>query len=160
MNYKIVEKEAFQVVGVKRTYNCQNGENIKGIPHFRNDVHMDRTNDVLFSLNNGAIDGLLGVCIINEEQKNDGLLDYWIATAHDGEVPEGLLSYLLPASKWVIFEVHGAMPHAMQETWKKIYSEWFHSNSYEVAGTPELEVYPNGDTTTPNYYSEIWIPLK
>lgn len=160
MNYKIIEKEAFQVVGVKRTYNYQNGENVKGIPQFWSDVHMDRTNDVLFSINNGAIDGLLGVCIVNEDQKNNGLLDYWIATAHDGEVPEGLLSCQLPASKWIIFEVHGAMPDAMQETWKKIYSEWFPSSSYEVTGIPQLEVYKNGDTTNPNYYSEIWIPVK
>lgn len=88
MNYRIVEKDAFQVVGVKRTYNCQNGENTMGIPQFWEDAHIDGTNDQLFSLNNGEIVGVLGVCIVNADQKSRGLMDYWIATAHHGEVPK------------------------------------------------------------------------
>ncbi|MDM5335429.1 AraC family transcriptional regulator [Ureibacillus composti] len=160
MNYRIVEKDAFQVVGVKRTYNCQNGENTMGIPQFWEDAHIDGTNDQLFSLNNGEIVGVLGVCIVNADQKSRGLMDYWIATAHHGEVPKNLLSTKIPASKWAIFEVHGPMPHAMQDTWKKIFSEWFPSNPYEYTGTAELEVYTNGNPSNPDYYSEIWIPIK
>jgi len=160
MNYKIIEKDAFQVVGVKRTYNCQNGENTREIPQFWQDVHMDGTNDRLFALNNGEVEGVLGVCIVDENQKGTGLMDYWVATAHNGEVPEGFLSYQIPASKWVVFEVHGAMPHAIQETWKKIYSEWFPSNPYKPTGDPELEVYSNGNPSSPDYYSEVWIPIN
>ncbi|MFY3791176.1 AraC family transcriptional regulator [Ureibacillus sp. MALMAid1270] len=160
MNYKIIEKDAFQVVGVKRTYNCQNGENTREIPQFWQDVHMDGTNDHLFALNNGEVEGVLGVCIVVENQKGTGLMDYWVATAHNGEVPEGFLSYQILASKWVVFEVHGAMPHAIQETWKKIYSEWFPSNPYKPTGDPELEVYSNGNPSSPDYYSEVWIPIN
>ncbi|RUL53603.1 MULTISPECIES: GyrI-like domain-containing protein [Lysinibacillus] len=160
MNYKIIEKDAFQIVGVKRTYNCQNGENTQKIPVFWDDVHADGTNNRLIELNNGAVNGVLGVCIVEEEQKSLGLMDYWIATNHEGDVPEGLLAYEIPPSKWVIFEVHGPMPHAMQETWKKIYSEWFPSNPYQPAGSAELEVYSNDDPSKTDYYSEIWIPIK
>lgn len=160
MNYKIIEKDAFQAVGVKRTYNCQIGENAKGIPKFWEDVHLDGTNSRLFGLNNGVVDGVLGVCIVEENQKSKGLMDYWIAAAHEGEVPEGMDAILIPASKWVIFEVHGAMPDAMQKTWKKIYSEWFPSNPYKPAGTAELEVYTNDNPSNSDYYSEIWIPIK
>jgi len=160
MNYKIIEKDAFQVVGVKRTYNCQNGENTMGIPKFWDDVHADGTNDRLFELNDGEIEGVLGVCIVEQDQKNTGLMDYWIATAHKGEGSDGFSTYTIPASKWVVFEVHGPMPHAMQDTWKKIYSEWFPSNPYKPTGNPELEVYSNDNASNPDYYSEIWIPIK
>lgn len=159
MNYKIVEKQAFQVVGVKRSYGYKNGENLRGIPQFWNDVHADGTNDRLFDLNNGDIQGVLGVCVVEQSKKDEGLMDYWIAAAYNGNTPNGLESYEIPASKWVIFEVQGAMPHAIQETWKKIYSEWFPSNPYKPAGTAELEVYTNGDSTKANYRSEIWIPI-
>jgi AraC family transcriptional regulator len=77
-----------------------------------------------------------------------------------GDTPEGLLELEIPASKWGVFEVHGAMPDAMQNTWKQIISEWFPSSHYEHAGTPDLEVYTNGNPSNPDYYSEIWIPLK
>lgn len=160
MNYKIVEKDAFQVIGVKRTYNCQNGENLQKIPQFWNDVHIDGTDNRLVELNNGEVEGVLGVCVVEEHQKNQRLMDYWIATAHNGEVPEEFESYEIPASKWVIFEVHGPMPHAMQNTWKKIYSEWFPSNPYKPTGTAELEVYTNEDASNADYYSEIWIPIQ
>ncbi|MFC7685992.1 GyrI-like domain-containing protein [Ureibacillus sp. GCM10028918] len=160
MNYKILEKEAFQIVGVKRTYNYKNGDNLRGIPQFWNDVHVDGTNDQLIDLNNGDVQGILGVCVVNDNEKQTAQMDYWIAAAHKGNVPNGMNSYEIPASKWVIFEVHGAMPNAMQDTWKKIYSEWFPSNPYKPAGTAELEVYTNDNPSNADYYSEIWIPIK
>jgi AraC family transcriptional regulator len=87
-------------------------------------------------------------------------MDYWVATEYDGDTPEGLLRLDIPASKYVVFEVHGPMPDAMQKAWKQIYSEWFPSNHYKHAGTPELEVYSAEDPYSPDYYSEIWIPVK
>ncbi|MGE7908833.1 AraC family transcriptional regulator [Lysinibacillus xylanilyticus] len=160
MKYKIVEKEKFQVVGVKRTYNSQNGENLQGIPHFWNEMNSKNFDNQLIQLNNGSIKGVLGVCVPNTSQGENGFIDYWIATDHVGEVGENLLAMEVPASKWVIFEVHGPMPEAMQNTWKQIYSEWFPSNPYKPAGTAELEVYPDEDAYSPDSYSEIWIPIQ
>ncbi|TKI72561.1 AraC family transcriptional regulator [Lysinibacillus mangiferihumi] len=160
MKYNIVEKEKFQVVGVKRTYNCQTGENLQGIPQFWNELNGQGMDEQLFTLNNGQIKGVLGVCVPDENYKDNSLIDYWIATNHVGEVPENMLAMEVPASKWVVFEVRGPMPDAMQNAWKKIFSEWFPSNPYEPAGTAELEVYTDEDPTSENLYSEIWIPIK
>lgn len=160
MKYKILEKEKFQVVGVKRTYNCQNGENLQGIPQFWNEMNSKNFDHQLIQLNNGSIKGVLGVCAPNTDQGQSGFIDYWIATDHVGDVEENLSALEVPASKWVVFEVHGPMPDAMQNTWKQIYSEWFPSNPYEPNGTAELEVYSDEDPFSPDLYSEIWIPIK
>lgn len=159
MNYKIIEKESFSLVGVKRVFNCENGENQREIPKMWEDVQADGTNDLLFSLNNGGIKGILGVCV-TKRNSHSQLMDYWIATEHAGPTPEGLLTLELPAAKWGVFEVHGPMPEAIQKAWKQIYSEWFPSSHYEPAGFPEIEVYSAGEPWKPDYYSEIWIPLK
>ncbi|MFJ7667404.1 effector binding domain-containing protein [Lysinibacillus sp. NPDC097195] len=160
MKYNIVEKEKFQVVGIKRTYNCQKGENLQGIPLFWDEVNRQGMDEQLFALNNGQIKGVLGVCVPDENYKENNLIDYWIGTEHIGDVPDNMLSMEVPASKWVVFEVHGPMPHAMQNAWKQIFSEWFPSNPYEPAGTAELEVYTDEDPTSEDLYSEIWIPIK
>ncbi|WHY78445.1 AraC family transcriptional regulator [Neobacillus sp. WH10] len=160
MNYKIVDREGFQVVGVKREFSCVNGENLIEIPKMWNDVHEDGTNDQLIELNNGQIKGVVGVCVDKSSNKSGPLIDYWIAAEYSGETPDGFMQLDIPASKWVVFEVHGAMPDAIQKAWKQIYSEWFPSNQYKPAGTPELEVYSAGDPWSPDYYSEIWIPIK
>ena len=159
VKYRIEEREIFQVVGIKRTYSCKSEENTKGIPVFWQDVNKDGTDDLLFQLNNGEIKGVLGVCVADKNFKENSLIDYWIATEHVGSVPEKLDSIEIPASKWAIFEVHGPMPDAMQKAWKEIFSEWFPSNSYKHAGTPELEVYTDEDPSSPDLYSEIWIPI-
>lgn len=159
VKYKIVERDSFQVVGVKREYSLCNGENLIEIPKFWNDAHQDGTDEKLFQLNNGRIKGVLGVCVdkSNEQSKQ---MDYWIATEYDGNAPEGFQSLTVPAAKWAAFEVHGPMPDAMPKAWKRIFSEWFPSSGYESASTPELEVYSDDDPSNPDLYSEIWIPIK
>lgn len=158
MQYKVVEKESFEVVGIKEGFSYGNGENLSGIPKMWEKANQDGTCDLLLCKNNGIVKGVLGVCV--DKSKTDKQMDYWIAAAHDGETPNGYLKMEVPASKWAIFEVHGPMPDAIQKVWKQIYSEWFPSSGYEHAGTPDLEVYTAGNAAAPDYYSEVWIPIK
>lgn len=159
VKYSIVEKEAFQVVGIKREYSVLNNENLIKIPKLWEEVNSDGTTRVLNQLNNGLVKGVLGVCV-DKSDTEARKIDYWIAAAHEGEQPDNFLNLEIPASKWAVFEVHGPMPDAMQKTWEKIFSEWFPSSGYKHAGTPELEVYPEDDAYQDDYYSEIWIPVK
>ncbi|EFV75429.1 transcriptional regulator [Bacillus sp. 2_A_57_CT2] len=159
MQYAIVKKEAFQVAGIKKEFSLCNEENLAGIPKMWDEVNSNGTADKLFMLNNGEIKGVLGVCVDNRSKKPDSM-DYWIGASFKGEKPDSFECLEVPASKWAVFEVHGAMPHAMQNTWKKIFSEWFPSSGYEHAAAPELEVYTAGDASNSDYYSEIWIPVK
>jgi AraC family transcriptional regulator len=160
MNVKIVEKEAFNVIGIKRSYSCKDGENLKEIPLLWNEVNANGTTGYLAEKNNGQVKGILGVCVMESTDPTKEM-DYWIAAASNVENTNGYESLTIPASKWAIFEVHGPMPESMQKVWKQIYSEWFPTSGYKNAGTPELEVYPDeSNPTSVNYYSEIWIPVK
>lgn len=156
MQVKIVEREGFQIVGVKREFSLINEENLVGIPKMWDKINGEGTDEQLFKLNNGPVEGVVGVCVENDSES----IDYWIGTAHEGSVPNGLSTLEIPTSKWAVFEVHGPMPDAMQKAWKQIFSEWFHSSGYKHAGTPELEVYSDEDPSSPDLYSEIWIPVK
>ncbi|GAA0422564.1 MULTISPECIES: AraC family transcriptional regulator [Virgibacillus] len=156
MQYKIVEREAFQIVGIKREFSCINQQNQIDIPKMWDKVNGDGTDDLLFRLNDGLIEGVLGVCV----DKSSEVIDYWIGTTYEGDVPDGLVALTIPESKWAVFEVHGPMPDAMPKVWKQIFSEWFPSSGYKHAGIPELEVYSEEDPSSPDLYSEIWIPVK
>jgi AraC family transcriptional regulator len=160
MKYKVVERDSFQVVGIKREFSLVNGENHVGIPKLWDEVNKDGTVDLLLKLNNGQIKGVLGVCVTNSGTQSKQVVDYWVATEYDGDTPDGLLKFEVPASKWVVFEVHGPMPDSMQKAWNQIFSEWLPSSGYEHAGTPALEVYTDEDPFSPDFYSEIWIPVK
>ena len=155
MHYKILEKPSFTVIGLKQTFPCGNGEQSKGIQQFWKEVNEDGTVNQLIALHDGSLPGLVGVC----EAKSDNEIDYWIAVGNNG-AHDIFTPLTIAASKWAIFEVQGAMPQAMVETWQKIFQEWFPSNNFEYGHGPELEIYPAGDTTSPDYYSEIWVPIK
>jgi len=104
---------------------------------------------------NGDPSGVLGVCTNFREEK----LDYYIAASSEDKVPEGMDELKIPASLWVVFKCVGAMPKAIQEVWKRIFTEWFPSSGYEHAGGSELEWYSDGDSSLEDYVSEIWIPI-
>ncbi|MFE8698863.1 effector binding domain-containing protein [Cytobacillus sp. FJAT-53684] len=160
MRYKIVERDSFKVAGIKKEFSLKNEENLKGIPKMWDEVNGDGTVDKIARLNNGEIKGILGVCVDKRLTHSEQSIDYWVAAEYKGEAPDSFLTLEIPASKWGVFEVHGPMPDAMQKAWKQIFSEWFPSNQYEPAGTPELEVYSDEDPSSADLYSEIWIPLK
>ncbi|KAB2334896.1 AraC family transcriptional regulator [Cytobacillus depressus] len=155
MKYKIVEQDAFQVIGIKETFACATKDTDAVIPKLWSRANSDGTIDSLAQLNNGQIKGLLGITDNNKETEN--FMDYWIAAAHDGDVPDGFSSLNISAAKWAVFEVQGPIPEAIVNTWKQIFSEWFPSNGYEYAEIPSLEVYIG---SYPNPSCEIWVPIK
>lgn len=161
MQYHFVDKEAFQIAGIKRGLSCANGENLIEIPKMWTEVNQNGIDNRLFQLNNDVIPGVLGICVDQRDTQSGTDMDYWIATTYEGEAPEGLSTLEIPAAKWVVFEVHGPMPDAMQHAWKQIFSEWFPTSGYErAAGIPDLEVYSKEDPSSPDLYSEIWISVQ
>lgn len=157
MDYKILEKDAFQVVGKGIQTSTVNGENHREIPMFWEESNSNGFVEEL-EKSCGRM-GILGVCM--EFDATQEKLTYLIGAERNGQhKPSEWEEKEIPASTWAVFESVGAMPDAMQKTWERIFSEWFPSTGYEHAGGPELEVYfAKGDTTADDYRCEVWIPI-
>ena len=111
MNYHIVERDAFQVVGVKQKFSYGTRDiGIPGVPEFWESEEKKGTVDQLIPLIDGEIKVLLGITENYNQEKST--IDYWIAAEYSGEVPNEFLSIVYPASKWVVFEVIGRIPSA------------------------------------------------
>lgn len=158
MNYQIIEKDAFQVVGIKRECPCGETGEVSGIAEFWGEVNADGTTAKLAGLMNGEIQGLLGITNNYDEEKET--VDYWIAAEHSGEVPSDFTALTVPKSRWVIFEVRGSAPIAMPEAWNQIYTEWIPSNGYEVADIPAIEAYTDPDSYKDDSSNQIWLAVK
>ncbi len=155
MKYRLEEKAEMRFVGKKEIVSNANGQNFARIPQIWEEVNKDGTCDRVQALSNQQPAGVFGICANFREAE----FDYYVASASDQPVPDGMDELLVPASLWVIFECIGPMPDAIQEVWKRIYSEWFPTSGYEHAGTAELEWYSDGDTDAADYLSEVWIPV-
>lgn len=156
MDYKIVEKDAFVVMGVSKMFAYE--RSIKEIPQFWAEHYQ--------SGNGSKVCGMYGVCI-DEGAKADEF-EYLIADNYDPsmEIPKGCITKVIPKHTWAVFACKGPMPNSLQEVNKKIFSEWLpNCKEYEIAANCNIELYsapaqyPKG-TQDENYYSEIWIPVK
>lgn len=159
MQNRIVERDAFRVVGINRTlpYEVEDG-GIEAYQKFWNEIHENGTIDHLKHLKSGDMKGLLGIWAEVNKEKN--IMDYYVAAEYSGDVPKELKHLDFPASKWVVFEVQGPFPTAMATTWEKIYSEWFPLNQYKPAAAQPFEVYIDTDPNNPNAYNEIWVAIN
>ena len=154
LEYKIVKKPAFKVMGVSKIVGYGNG--YSDIPKFWDEV---------FSKTDNKLMGMYGVCLDDEvpgdefrymiaDDLNEGL-----AKAQGYEVKE------IPAHTWAIFPCKGAMPQALQSVNTQVFNEWLPASNYEIASGFNIEFYtdekkyPLG-SQDPEYYSEIWVPVK
>lgn len=156
MNYRILKKEEMRIIGFKKWFSTENDGHLTEIPQMWDSVSEERMQKITELSNQN---GVVGLCA---DMYNGGF-DYWIGCISDEKCPADLDTITIPPSSWAVFEVVGSMrpvPNAMQEIWKRIYSEWLPYSGYEHAMLPEIECYPAGDMMADNYRSEIWIPIK
>ncbi|MES5929133.1 AraC family transcriptional regulator [Bacillus cereus group sp. MG9] len=159
MNYRIEEKEPFQIIGIqKRVPIVFNGVNEEIASMWKSLTPQSiQTLKMLSNVNpNGIINASTNFSEGRMEEK--GELDHYIGVATTKDCPEQFAQLEVAASTWAIFEAVGPFPDALQNVWGRIYSEWFPSSNYELAEGPEILWNEQKDVTSPNFKSEIWIP--
>ena len=159
MHYKIEEKEAFYVLEKVETHTLENGQNLTSIPQFWARAAQDGTIDTLEALRNDT-PYLFGICY--NEAPNTPTFDYSIATKCDEDTlpPNSFRKTYIPKKTWAVFQCIGAMPNAIQDMWRKVLSEFFPTSEYKPTGELDIEAYMDGDMDSPDYRSEIWIPIQ
>lgn len=149
LEYKIVSKAAFTVMGKLRNFSFNNS--YKEIPEFW-DEHMK-------SEDSKIVCGMYGICY----DGNENGFEYLIADNYIpwNEIPDGYITKTIPEGMWAIFPCRGALPQALQEVNTKIWNEWLpNCKEYKLAGNYNIEMYTPICEDENNNYSEIWIPIE
>ncbi|GAA1368529.1 AraC family transcriptional regulator [Peribacillus frigoritolerans] len=160
MNYRIEEKAAFHIIGIKkRVPIIFNGVNPEIASMWKS--LDEKTINELKNLSNVEPLGLLSASANFSEGRLEekGELDHYIGAATTRECPDNLTQLNVDASTWAVFEAVGPFPETLQNVWGRIYSEWFPSSNYEQREGPEILWNENKDITSPTFRSEIWIPV-
>ncbi|MGG7165347.1 AraC family transcriptional regulator [Clostridium ihumii] len=157
MNYKIVEKEAFQVYGIEGIFDTKDGGNLKAIPEFW-----------LEKLNNGECANLVKssgypstVNSLCQYRKMDGTIFPYMLCVMKTPLSNtaGYTVVDIPKSTWAIFVNE---PHNIEDTSKaiqdliaRVYTDWLPTSNYELVEGYEFEMYYsdfNGKC-----YEETWV---
>ena len=153
MEYQIVRKDAFRIVGFRTPLTMDVEESFQAVPRFWGEVG-PRIGG-LVPLMSPEMPGVLGVSTCHHEAENS----YYIAVASDAPVPEGLYEWTIPAATWAVFTGQGQAPMAIQELQKRIVSEWLPDSGYEWAQAPDVEVYLNGPDAAEAQF-QVWLPVQ
>ncbi len=99
---------------------------------------------------------IFGICYGNT-RTDQKTFDYSIAALcnENDIVSDGFRINEIPASTWAVFECIGPMPQAMQEVWHKICSEFCPASGYVPTYEMDIEAYPAGVMSSPDYKSEV-----
>ena len=161
MNYRIVEKGPFKIVGFKKRvpiiFNGVNPEIAKMTELLTPEVIKK-----LKALSNVEPTGIISASANFSEGRMEekGELDHYIGVATSSDETAEFDVLQVEDSTWAVFESIGPYPETLQNVWGRIYSEWFPSSGYEAAPGPEILWNESQDTENPNYRSEIWIPVR
>lgn len=160
MDVKLIEKPAFQIVGVSQKVPLQyQGENQaimelaqritpqqRAEMHTFDDVYPHQVVNASFDFQEGrATEG--------------GEMTHMIGFATSQEnTYEDLEQLSVPAHTWAVFPNEGPFPQTLQETWARIFSEWLPSSGYQVVAAPEIS-FTQYQGPAEAKYSEIWLAV-
>ncbi|MFE6458247.1 GyrI-like domain-containing protein [Streptomyces cinereoruber] len=159
MRYRIVEKDAFRIIGRgARVPLVHEGENPAIAAHIRSIGREGLAR--LARLSDGEPGGVLSAVTHLSDSREEGAeLDYWHGAVSGADVPEGFHALDVAAGTWAVFENEGPYPKALQYLWRDVFTQWFPSNPYASRPGPELlSVQPSEDWTTAR--AELWIPVE
>jgi len=161
MKYRIEQKDAFQVIGIRnRVTPIASGEHPGVVQVWKTTDHERYAK--LKSLNNQAPYGISHVHLGEGGLFGKQDFDYIMAVASTASCPEHFSHFIVPAMTWAIFEVK--IPWE-QEKWHRIYGEWFPSSGYEQAEGPMIQVGPEIEVGLEQQVFmeeievELWIPV-
>ncbi len=141
MEYRIVEKQAFTVVGKGRMFNSETS--YQQVPLFWQEYLNGEDKPVC---------GMFGVCL--DENSKD--FKYLIADLYQPwqEIPAGCETAFFSAGTWAVFP---CTMQTLQETNTRMWKEWLPAcKEYKLGGNYNLELYAPPEQN----YAELWLPLE
>ncbi|MBM6615402.1 AraC family transcriptional regulator [Desemzia sp. RIT804] len=162
MEYKIVEKPAFNLVGVSKRVPMQ----FEGVNNAIVELAQSITEEQRKEMR--ALQNMEPHEIVNASydadanfMEEEGALTHLIGvlTTHE-DVSERLVKVPVEASTWAVFPAEGPFPATLQDTTARTYSEWLPASDYEVVNVPSFS-FTKFDPNKEGYaYSEIWMPVR
>lgn len=152
MNITIQRKPAFQIAGLNQHSTADSNFSTLWDRLFR-EHPMQRLVQLGCGQSYGACHHML----------EDGSFDYLAGfDVHDAKAAQamGLEVLSVPAAEYAVVELTGPVPDCIRQGWKYVTGELLPQHGYRHAGSPDFEVYSEGDMQDADYRMQLWVPLE
>lgn len=160
MNWRIEEKEAFEVFGIERIFG---NDEVHLVPDFWTELQENGQYEKLYQAagakrSEHGMHCINAVCGYNEVEGDR--FPYMICAfkTPDSDTTR-YKEAQIPKATWAVFrsEKIDHIGSAMKTLFDRAYQEWLPSSGYKWAPAPDLEIYYT--TEDGRYYDECWIPV-
>ena len=159
MDIKVMKKSAFKVAGV-----AERVEEGGDFPNVWDKLFKKVSEEKLESLGNGQSYGACYEIEKNEKENPESKHTVSYMAGYDAQNTDkakdlGLSILEVPEAEYAVVKLKGIIPNCIHEGWKYVAGTFFPEQGYRHAGTPDFEVYGEGDMYNPNYEMELWVPI-
>lgn len=162
MEYRIVEKPAFYLVGVSKRVPMQFEGVNSAIVELAKSITEEQREEM------HALQNLEPCQVVNASYdadagflKEEGELTHLIGVlTTKEEVSDRLEKVPVEACSWAVFPNEGPFPAALQSTMAKVYSEWLPVSGYEIINAPAFSFTKMNEHKKDYAYSEVWTPVR
>lgn len=133
---KIVCRNALMVIGIELRTSKSEEIDFKQIPMFWNKFFNSKLGDKI--PNKVYPDTYLGYSCDFDEQAN---YTYLICSEVEDvtPTPKGMVTKIIPASRYATFEVKGPIPDNLINTWRYVYNTWLPNSGLELIDNTDFE---------------------
>ena len=151
MKYKLENKGTFKVVSIRETIT----PNEKGIfvPNI-NQTTRENFCQYFKQLSERRVGEILYIAVKQWEELNDYYVGVEISEKFSNPLPESLVELERPMQTWAVFELPSLSYSVINDTWYKLFTEWFPDHGYELAENVQFFREKNDI-----HRYELWVPI-
>lgn len=169
MQPKIIEKDAFKVVGYKFNTTLRNNAHTRDIPSFWDECGFEGKNyeSKLYESQQPPKHGEYGICVNTNMETDEFSYIFGVEVTSFDRATEEMYQLEVPAATYAVFTTppveDANFVNSIQGTWKYIFEEWFPGSGYEFDDKKlDFEFYD--ERCHPWEYEkmcmEIYVPVK
>lgn len=154
MNYRIEQKEAFQVFGVSGRIQAESQERaFMEVPKFCIECDNNGSVDNINALLGRSHDTMLHAALFDYKEDS---FKYMICqyVPNNLVIPKEYEILSVPALTWAIFPADSCN---IPDIWRRIYTEWFPTSDFVEVEGPQFEMYYGKAN---NSTGEVWVPVR
>jgi AraC family transcriptional regulator len=161
MNWRIEEREAFEVFGIDRIFGNDETEKV---PQFWDEIIENGEHERLYQAAGAkrggdgkhCVNAVCGYC-----EPGENVFPYMIcALKKPDSNTNGFKTAQIPETIWAVFrsDKTDSIGVEIPVLFNRAYSEWLPSSSYNKALGPDMEIYYTAEDG--KHFEEVWIPVK
>ncbi len=152
MEVKIEKKNAFSIAGL----SLKSGES-DDFSRLWDELFDTKGIDLLLKIGSGQS---YGACFDVKDDKDFSYMAGFDVKNKELAKSKGLEILDVPETDYAIIPLKGKVPECILKGWKYVLGTFLPENGLKHVGTPDFEVYPEGDMQSDEYEMELWVPVE